>query len=292
MAIKSHITNPTTIERHKAYWDGDSTINRRRMLSMTTALAIVSVSNSSKEAKAFRSISTNWNPDAELIDLGRQLEIIDIQYREASATSTRIHREMENQYPALPEVLKARDADKQFNLPKPNDGKWYRPATGGGMEQPGYYTTYHLNELKQCKQYQRKEVPIKEYRWEKFGPDAPIAVLHLDSDVVVSMVPWPEAQARVDELIAAIEVWGKAVRQIRHESGYMKAEREFTRIGNKHSNLLDRISEIDAKSLQGILVKARAVKTIHYDDAAIEFGECTDEVLAASILNELLALKA
>jgi hypothetical protein len=44
--------------------------------------------------------------------------------------------------------------------------------------------------------------------------------------------------------------------------------------------------------LQGILVKARAVKTIHYDDAAIEFGECTDEVLAASILNGLLALQA
>jgi hypothetical protein len=123
-----------------------------------------------------------------------------------------------------------------------------------------------------------------------FGPDAP--PLFLDDEVLVSVVPWPEAQARVDELIAAIEVWGKAVRKIRHASGYMKAEREFTRIGNKHNDLLDRIAEIDAKSLQGILVKARAVKTIHYDDAAIEFGKCTDEVLAASILNELLALQA
>jgi hypothetical protein len=43
--------------------------------------------------------------------------------------------------------------------------------------------------------------------------------------------------------------------------------------------------------LQGILVKARAVKNIHNDDA-IEFGDATDEVLAASILNELLALQA
>ena len=103
---------------------------------------------------------------------------------------------------------------------------------------------------------------------------------------------WPEAQARVDELIAAIEVRGKACQKIKHASGYMKAEREFTRIGKKQSILLDKISEIDTKSLQGILVKARAVKTIHYDDDAIEFGEATDEVLAASILNELLALQA
>jgi hypothetical protein len=282
MANQPPITNPTTIKRHNSCGDGASTINRRRMLTMTTAIAIANTS----PALAFPSV---WQ-DAELIELGRQLEIIDIQYREASEASSRIHGEMENQYPALPEVLKARETDKQFQLPKPNDGEWYRPVNGGSICEPGYYTTCQLNELKQCKPYQRKETPIKEYRRGMFGPDAP--PLFLDDEVLVSVVPWPEAQARVDELIAAIEVWGKAVRKIRHASGYMKAEREYTRIGNKHNDLLNRIAEIDAKSLQGILVKARAVKAIHADEDAIEFGRCTDEVLAASILNELLALQA
>ena len=231
-----------------------------------------------------------FGQDAELIELGRQLEIIDIQYREASKASSRIHKVMENQYPALPEVLKARDSDQRFNLPKPNDGKWYRPVNGGSREEPGYYTTNHLNELKQCKPFQRKDVPMKEYRREMFGPDAP--PLFLDDEMVVTVVPWPEAQARVDALIAAIEVWRKACQRIKHASGYMRAEREFTRIGNKQSDLLDKIAEIDAKSLQGILVKARAVKLLHADEDAIEFGETADELLAASVLNELLALKA
>lgn len=107
----------------------------------------------------------------------------------------------------------------------------------------------------------------------------------------VSMVRWPEAQARVDELIAAIEDWRKACRKINHAVGYMKAEREYQRLANKHHALLEKISKIEANSLQGILVKARTVKLIHADDDAIEFGDATEEVLAASVLNGLLSLQ-
>ena len=72
----------------------------------------------------------------------------------------------------------------------------------------------------------------------------------------------------------------------------MKAEREFQRLANKDGALLDKICRIEAKTLQGILVKARAVKLIHRDDDLIEFGESTDQALAASVLNELLVLAA
>ena len=256
------------------------TSRRNFITSSAAAVAIASAA----PALAFPS----GGPDAELIELGRQLEIIDVQYREASEVSTRIHRAMDTRYPALPDVLKARDADQRFNLPKPNDGKWYKPVDGGSMDQPGYYTTYHLNELKQHRSYQRKEIPIKDYRSGMFSTDVPLL---LDGEMVVTVVPWPEAQARVNELIAAIEVWGKAVQKIRHASGWMRAEREFNRIGNKQSDIFDRIAEIDAKTLQGLRVKARAVKLIHFDDEQIEFGRCTDDVLAASILNDLLALQ-
>ena len=113
----------------------------------------------------------------------------------------------------------------------------------------------------------------------------------LDDEIMVTMEPWPEAQARVDELIAAIEVWRKACRKVDNDSGLLKAEREYTRLGNRHHVLLKKIAKLEARSLQGILVKARAVKLIHADDEAIEFGDATDELLAASILNELLALQ-
>ena len=118
-----------------------------------------------------------------------------------------------------------------------------------------------------------------------------IAILDMEDEVFVRMVPWPEAQVRVDELITAIEDWRKDCRRTDHAVGYMKAERDYQRLGNKHHALLEKISMIEANSLQGILVKARAVKIIHADDDAIEFGDATDEALAASILNGLLALQ-
>jgi hypothetical protein len=107
------------------------TSRRNFIKSSAAALAVASAS----PALAFPALGQ----DAELVELGRQLAIIDIQYREASEASLRIHEAMENQYPALPEVLKARETDKRFNLPKPNDGKWYRPVNGGSISEPGLH---------------------------------------------------------------------------------------------------------------------------------------------------------
>ena len=136
------------------------------------------------------------------------------------------------------------------------------------------------------------EITYEQYFHERFGPDAPFPAHHEKSDIVVTRVAWPEARARIDELIAAIEGWRKACRRIDHATGYMKAQRDFQHLANKNFALFDKISEIEARSLKGILVKARTVKLIHRDDDLIELGDATDEVLAASILNELLALPA
>jgi hypothetical protein len=230
--------------------------------------------------------------DAALIELGQQLETVNAQWPKASESVSRLAGVAENQYPPLPDVLRARDTDKPFHLPKPNDGRWYKPTSGGNSDQPGYYTNFHLNELKQFRPTRQVEVPMKEYQRDMFDPADLLTVLYLEDEVFIKVVPWPEAKARADELIAAIEVWRKACRKIDHATGYMKAEREFQRLANQDHALLNKICKIEAKSLQGVLVKARAVKLIHVDEDLIEFGECTDEVLAASILNELLALQA
>lgn len=258
--------------------------SRRNFIKSGAALAVASVS----PALAFPS----EGQDAELIELGRQLETINTQWWKSGESVSRLAGVAENQYPPLSDVLKARDTDKPFHLPTPNDGKWYRPTKGGNREEPGYYVTGQLNELKQFKPTRQVEIPIKEYRRDKFGPNDPLAVLYLEDEVLIKVVPWPEAQARVDQLIEAIEVWRKACRKINHTTGYMKAEREFQRLATKHHNILKKILRIEARSMQGILVKVRAVKLIHADDDEIEFGDGTNERLAASILNELLALQA
>ena len=196
------------------------------------------------------------------------------------------------QYPQLPLVLKSRPADYLFGLPEANDGRHYKPTGGGNRDEPGYYTQNHLSELRRLKPKQTKEIPYEQYFHERFGSDAPFPAHHSKSDIVVTRVAWPEAQARIDELIAAIEGWRKACRRIDHATGYMKAQRDFQHLANKVFALDDEVSELEANSLRGLQVKARTLQLIHRDDEDIGFGKTTDQVLALSIVKGLLALPA
>ena len=232
--------------------------------------------------------------DAELIELGRQLEGVSAKWWASSEPIKRLREVAENQYPPLPDVLKARDTDKLFGLPEANDGRWYTPTKGGNRDEPGYYVTGHLNELKQFTPRRSLRTPADQHVTEYFrgnGHECPALYFKSDKTVLTTQ-SWPEAQARVDDLIAAIEGWRKSCKKIDHACGYMKAQREFERLATRNHALLDKISEIEAKSLEGVLVKARAVKLIHRDDDLIDLGDATDELLAASVLNELLALKS
>jgi hypothetical protein len=257
-------------------------LSRRSLMREIAAGAALAVVSSG--AKAAQS------DDAELIELGNELARVNAKWREIGDRVSQLAGVAADQYPPLPAVLKARPSDKPFGLPKPNDGQWYFPTKGGNREEPGYYATGQLNELKQFRPIRRVEIPINEYHRDKFGPDDPLAVLYLNDEVFIKVVPYPEAQERTDELIVAIEQWRKGCQKIDHACGYMKAEREFRRLGNKDHALLEKICALEAKTLPGIMVKARAVKLIHADSETIEFGDTTDVSLAAAALNDLLAL--
>ena len=78
MAKPSNIKNSTTNNQQKTQVDGDSTINRRRILTMGTALAVASVSTISVSIKRTladeRRTSHAHQPEREtlLLDLGQQ----------------------------------------------------------------------------------------------------------------------------------------------------------------------------------------------------------------------------
>ncbi len=260
--------------------------SRRNFITSSAALVIASAS----PALAFPILGQ----DAELIELSKQILLNQAQWTENGVAYDRAHDAARKQYPALPDVLKARKSDAEFGLPKPNDAKWSnRPMSHAG-EKEGYYSTFHLTELKQLKPRRSVRVPSDQYIAEyskETGQEWPALYFKSDDTMIVS-VPWPEAQARIDELIAAIEIWWKARRRIDCEAGLMKVERDNTRYGNREDYLLKKMVKIKATSLQGLLAKATAVKVLHSEEDEIEFGESTDEVLAASVLNELLALKA
>jgi hypothetical protein len=200
---------------------------------------------------------TALGQDAELIALEQPLEASFAEYMEASETTMRLSRLANGQFPPLPDILKGRQVDVLNGLPLPNQKRWEHPEVASSKA--GYYTTCHLGVL-------------REYVTRDRGPSA---------------------MARANELIAAIEIWRKDCRKIRHEIGLLKAERERNRSSKKHFDLIDKVAATNAKTLRGIIIKARAVKMLYSDEEKIELGEGnTDEFLAASILNELLALKA
>ena len=101
----------------KAHHDIAAPTSRRNFLrSGSAAIATLAI-------PALANASPHPEQDAELMELGRQLEILNAQWQKAGDVVTRLSKVAEDQYPPLPDVLKARPTDKQFGLPKPNDGQ-------------------------------------------------------------------------------------------------------------------------------------------------------------------------
>ena len=113
------------------------TSRRNFIKSGSAAIAALAIPALANAAPAF-------GQDAELMELGRQLETLSVQWRKSGELASRLGHVAEDQYPPLPNDLKARETDNLFNLPKPNDGSWYRPIKGGNRQEPGYYTQNHL----------------------------------------------------------------------------------------------------------------------------------------------------
>jgi chorismate mutase len=182
-------------------------------------------------------------------------------------------------------VLKGRSSDTEFRLPRPHDDNCGNPAL------IGFYSSVHYSELKKLKGVRSVEVPAKEYCRMKHGPNDKSADRFGDHEVVITSAPWPEKRARIDELIEGLESWDKARNGIEREVKLEEADRELGRLVTKRNEILDAIAAINARTMEGLRVKARAVKII-YDKDEVEFGDTTDEVLAASLINDPLAIAA
>jgi hypothetical protein len=263
---------------------------RSLMREMAGTLAVVLASPAAVAA----SCPTTDDPklvdaDAQLIELGKSLEEVTKRYREAGDKLDPIYDQVKNSYPALPLVMKATESDVEFGLPKPNNGKFYKPVRGGSYDQPGYYTPFHLRELEEFDASRSVKIPVEMHipvYSQTSGNEFP--ALYLQSEnLILTRRDWPEAQARVDELVAAISRWNKACKRIEARFGYHQACKVADAIGNEQNIVLEQIADIQANSTEGINVKLRAIRTIYAEDE-IEFGECTADRLATAVVNHLL----
>lgn len=102
--------------------------------------------------------------------------------------------------------------------------------------------------------------------------------------VVVGSEPWPEAQARADQIVKAWDGWKAEIARQNRASGYDAAKVAW----NDHDNILEAIgSEIaaaEARTITGLAIQGRVA--LYWDEGG--FGDA--DALAAKIVRGLVSL--
>lgn len=110
-------------------------------------------------------------------------------------------------------------------------------------------------------------------------------------DIINRPEPWPEAQARADEIVAAWD-WLTAERNARKEaSGSFAAERAVAAAQKERDAACAALTKVQAKTLHGVQLKAALVASwftnIEEIDEDIATQGCPTYALALSVLRDL-----
>lgn len=119
-------------------------------------------------------------------------------------------------------------------------------------------------------------------------------------DLIVEREPWPEAQARADEIVATWKKYLADDAAACDASGYSAADDAHWDTVSRMTRLEARIAQTTATTLDGLLVKARvaaaAVDTVGgvsaEIDAMIGRRDAPSDYLALSVVRDLIAMNA
>jgi hypothetical protein len=269
MAVSENTTPLSEIGAHRS-----AKLTRRSAIA--AGLATLSTVAAAQATTAFAGAKS---ADAELIELGRQLDAVSIRLRGLFARSGALYDQLRaSPTPFLP-AMERQHSDAHFGIPKPGD-----------QQHTNYYTTFDLNELKQLRPTLPNFVALRDARKATPFGTAPHLLYSVERRAFVDHVPWPDAQSRLGEIIAAIEAWRKVEDDRRQGFGIPDMELEEAAVFEEQSELLETIAAATATTPQGLLVKARAIKWLYPEDDEIEFGDCTSDRLAASLVSDFLAM--
>lgn len=102
-------------------------------------------------------------------------------------------------------------------------------------------------------------------------------------------VPYPQAQARADEIVAAYDQWRAECDRAKSESGFAAADEQDTRLYERMWELHDALSSSQPKTLEGVQAKARG-SMLRHDLFETEEECCSDKELALSIVRDIVRL--
>ncbi|MBM0206897.1 hypothetical protein JNW90_30760 [Micromonospora sp. STR1s_5] len=108
--------------------------------------------------------------------------------------------------------------------------------------------------------------------------------------------PWPEAQARADEIVTAWDAWNAEVRRRRHASGRTAADEAHDQAMRAYQDARTALMLTPARTISGVMAKAAVVMSM-YEDSEEDFeDEMRDEnttfnfQLSLSLARDLHAL--
>jgi hypothetical protein len=246
-----------TVSHQIASPQRDGNINRRKVLTMTTlatATAMTSVPFGSNGRSAI-GMDMRANPDAELLDLCSQLDQLHAQLKAWFREQEEAYERYKPLEPPMPEALRVRSGDRDLELPVPDE---WKPELKKDVP-TDWYNGRVVGELKRQPRTKREEIPIvwgdgKPVVWSKHSKE-----IAKNREVLVKEVPWPEAQARADEIVAAFGSWQSERKAIGCSVGLDDTNDVTDAFYEKIQPLEGRIIEMPAKTLEGFRAKARAV---------------------------------
>lgn len=247
------------------------TMSRRSFAKQAAGIAIASEAS-------MPALASSSQVDAELLSLvAEHNRLFEACYALNDPLALACDEYRKRPQPAESAVLKWRpDTDHAYGIPKP-------------MRLDNFYSPIDLDNLRPFKPMRHVEIPIRTSDHSIIPPGEPIGVLGIDHEHLVRRVLWPEAQVRVNEIIAALETMKAERDAARQETGITAIEDEQSRRFDQCFALSDRIASMPATSLQGAVAKAKAVAAF-YGNGPIKLGESLEEQLAASIVRDLLAM--
>lgn len=178
--------------------------------------------------------------DAPLIALESELEIADARFRAAEEDYEERCAAACAALPGRPAALVFRETDHPFGLRRMHG----HPDTMEGS----------LVVLDDIEWMSRRPLTREIKRPVRPGERA----WHDFPGHVLDVVPWPEAQARANEILAAWNAWVAAQRALDEAHGLLDAEARCLAADEELKSVLNRIAALPARTAEGMCVKLRA----------------------------------
>lgn len=237
------------------------TTSRRAILGALAATPVAAI----PALAALPAGADEAHPDAALLLLGVRFDAAEAAYSAACDRAEAIRAVIV--FPERPAAVYAAEGDRALRLrgyatEHDDRGVWYPVPHANAPPGPG----------------------LRQPRLQLEERDATPADGLPANSMIARYVPWPEAQARADEIVSATEAWRAERDRIDVESGLEAANQAADALGEELSDIEAAIEDATARTLDGLRVKARIARR----DFAT--SDQINEALHEGLIRDILAM--